>query len=90
MVGASSSIGWVAVKQQQSKHHSHYTISLHLECHQTFTVLCQSGNAVGGRSTLGFYRRLVVGKSDDVLRETVGVDEKYCLISSGELSGRGL
>jgi hypothetical protein len=48
----------------------------HLECCQALTALYQSGNAIGGSSTLAFYRGLVAGKSDDVLGETLGIDEE--------------
>jgi hypothetical protein len=46
----------------------------HLECRQALTALHQSGNVDDGSSTMEFYRGLVVGKSDDVLGETLGID----------------
>ena len=47
----------------------------HLECCQVIAFLYMSSNAADSTSTLVYYRALVVGKSDDVFGEILGVDE---------------
>lgn len=46
-----------------------------LEYYQALIASCKSGNAVSAISTLVYYRALREEKCDNVLRETLGVNE---------------
>lgn len=60
----------------------------HLEYFQSLTALYQSHNAIDEIPTSAFYCRSVIGKNDDVLEQTLDVDEKQLDAYSRELSNR--